>query len=50
MLHDIGYLNPKRSDELHSAYTTAAETYALGIEQKMLKIGHDELGAGLAIQ
>lgn len=55
MLHDIGYLalaylDPKRSDELHRAFAASPATPALEIEQKMLEISHDELGAELAIQ
>jgi putative nucleotidyltransferase with HDIG domain len=55
MLHDIGYLalaylDPKRSDELHSAFAAAPETAALEIEQKLLEINHAELGAELAKQ
>jgi putative nucleotidyltransferase with HDIG domain len=55
MLHDIGflalaYLDPKRSDELHTAFAAAPETPALEIEQKILEICHDELGAELAKQ
>ena len=53
MLHDIGflalsYLDPKRSDELHSAFAASPDTPALEIEQSMLDISHDELGAELA--
>ena len=53
MLHDIGYLAlahlaPKRSDELHDALAAAPDTPALELEQSMLDICHDELGAELA--
>lgn len=55
MLHDIGYLalaylDPKRSDELHSAFAASPDTAALDIEKKLLEICHDELGAELALQ
>jgi len=55
MLHDIGYLalaylDPKRSDELHAAMEASPDTPALEIEQAMLDICHDELGAELARQ
>jgi putative nucleotidyltransferase with HDIG domain len=53
MLHDIGYLalayiDPQRSDELHKAFAASPETPALDIEQALLDISHDELGAELA--
>jgi len=55
MLHDIGYLalaylDPKRSDELHTAMAASPSTPALEIERGMLDICHDELGAELAQQ
>jgi len=55
MLHDIGYLalayiDPKRSDELHNALAAAPEKPAREIEQSILDICHDELGAELARQ
>jgi eukaryotic-like serine/threonine-protein kinase len=54
MLHDIGYLalaylDPKRSDKLHSAFAATPDTPALDIERNLLEISHDELGAELAI-
>ena len=53
MLHDIGYLalaflDPKRSDELHARLAKESDCSALDIEQEMLEICHDELGAELA--
>ncbi|MFZ1546366.1 MAG: HDOD domain-containing protein [Candidatus Nitrotoga sp.] len=53
ILHDIGYLalaflDPKRSDELHARLAVASDCPALNIEQEMLEICHDELGAELA--
>lgn len=53
MLHDIGYLAlaylaPRLSDKLHSAMAASPETPALKIEQSMLDVCHDELGAELA--
>jgi putative nucleotidyltransferase with HDIG domain len=55
MLHDIGYLalaylDPQRSDELHTALAESPNTPALEIERSMLDICHDELGAELARQ
>lgn len=55
MLHDIGYLalayiDPKRSDALHAALAASPESAALEIEQSMLDICHDEIGAELARQ
>lgn len=55
MLHDIGYLalaylDPRRSDELHTALAESPNTPALEIERSMLDICHDELGAELARQ
>ena len=52
-LHDIGYLalaylDPKRSDALHTAFAASPDTPALEIEKSMLDICHDELGAELA--
>lgn len=53
MLHDIGYLalayiDPQRSDELHKALAASPNTPALELEQALLGISHDELGAELA--
>lgn len=53
MLHDIGYLalallDIKSSDKLHAAFAASPETPAREIEQAMLDICHDELGAELA--
>lgn len=55
MLHDIGYLalaylDPHRSDELHTAMAASPSTPALEIERAMLDICHDEMGAELARQ
>jgi putative nucleotidyltransferase with HDIG domain len=53
MLHDIGYialasLDPHRSNELHTYQAAAPTRPALEIEQSLLDICHDELGAELA--
>lgn len=53
MLHDIGYialayLDPQRSNELHTYQLAAPARPALEIEQSLLDICHDELGAELA--
>jgi HD-like signal output (HDOD) protein/tRNA A-37 threonylcarbamoyl transferase component Bud32 len=53
MLHDIGYLalafiDPQRSDELHEAFKASPETVAHEIENSLLGICHDEIGAELA--
>ena len=53
ILHDIGYLalaflDPKRSDQLHFRLAVEPDYPALNIEQEMLEISHDELGAELA--
>ena len=53
ILHDIGYLalaflDPKRSDELHARLAMEPNCPALYVEQEMLEICHDELGAELA--
>ncbi len=55
MLHDIGYLalayiDPKRSDTLHNALAAAPEKPAREIEQGLMDMCHDELGAELARQ
>jgi HD-like signal output (HDOD) protein len=53
MLHDIGYialayLDPQRSNELHTYQVSAPNRPALEIERSLLDICHDELGAELA--
>jgi HD-like signal output (HDOD) protein len=53
LLHDIGYLalvflDPIRSNQLHARLETEPDRPALEIEQSMLEICHDELGAELA--
>ncbi|HUX91258.1 MAG TPA: HDOD domain-containing protein [Gallionellaceae bacterium] len=53
MLHDIGYialdyLDPKRSNELHTYQAAAPGRPVLEIENSLLDISHDELGAELA--
>jgi HD-like signal output (HDOD) protein len=53
MLHDIGYialayLDPQRSNELHTYQAAAPNRPALEIEKSLLDICHDELGAELA--
>lgn len=53
MLHDIGYLalaylDPKRSDDLHTSLAANPDSPSLAIEWDMLDICHDELGAELA--
>lgn len=53
MLHDIGYLaldylDPQRSNELHTYLAAASGRPALEIEQSLVDICHDELGAELA--
>jgi len=53
MLHDIGYialayLDPQRSNELHTYMATAKNRPVLEIEGSLLDICHDELGAELA--
>lgn len=53
MLHDIGYialahLDPKRSNELHTYLAAANARPIVEIEQALLDITHDELGAELA--
>jgi len=55
MLHDIGYLalayiDPKRSDQLHDAFAATPDKPAREIEQQLMDICHDELGAELARQ
>jgi len=53
MLHDIGYLvlaylDPKLSDKLHNRLAAEPERPVMDIEQEILDICHDELGAELA--
>lgn len=53
MLHDIGYialdyLDPYRSNELHTYQANSDGRTALEIEKTLLEICHDELGAELA--
>ncbi len=53
MLHDIGYLalaflDPVRSDKLHTHLTAESERPALEVEREIMEICHDELGAELA--
>lgn len=55
MLHDIGYialahLDPQRSNELHTYQANDPTRSALAIEQSLLDICHDELGAELALR
>jgi HD-like signal output (HDOD) protein len=53
MLHDIGYialdyLDPQRSNELHTYLAASNGRSVLEIEKSLLDICHDELGAELA--
>jgi HD-like signal output (HDOD) protein len=53
MLHDIGYialdyLDPQRSNELHTYLAASQGRSVLEIEKSLLDICHDELGAELA--
>ncbi len=53
MLHDIGYLalaylDPQRSDDLHTRLAIETERLAIEVERDLLEITHDELGAELA--
>lgn len=53
ILHDIGYLalaflDPKRSDDLHTRLSAESDSPVLSVEREMLGICHDELGAELA--
>lgn len=53
MLHDIGYialdyLDPVRSNELHTYQAAAPQRSAIDIERSLLDVCHDELGAELA--
>ena len=52
MLHDIGYLvlaflDPKRSDILHTRMAAEPGRVAMEIEKEMLEICHDEMGSEL---
>lgn len=54
MLHDIGYLalaylDPQRSDDLHTRLAIETERLAIEVERDLLEITHDELGAELAM-
>ena len=53
MLHDIGYLalaflDPIRSDKLHTRLAAEADRPSHEVEQEILEMCHDELGAELA--
>lgn len=53
MLHDIGYLalaflDPMRSDKLHTQLAAEADRPSLEVERETVEICHDELGAELA--
>jgi HD-like signal output (HDOD) protein len=53
MLHDIGFLalvflDPKRSDKLHTRMAAEADRPSLDVEKEILEMSHDELGAELA--
>jgi len=53
MLHDIGYLalaflDPDRSDQLHTRLAAASGRPSLEIEREIVEMCHDELGAELA--
>lgn len=53
MLHDIGYLvlaflDPRRSDKLHTQLAAKTTRPSLEVEQEIVGICHDELGAELA--
>jgi len=53
MLHDIGYLvlaylDPQRSDDLHTRLAIETDRPAIEVERELLEITHDELGAELA--
>ncbi len=54
MLHDIGYLalaflDPKQSDKLHTRLAAEFDRPSMEVEQEILEICHDELGAELAV-
>lgn len=53
MLHDIGYLalahlDTLRSDDLHTRFVIEPDRLAIEVEQELLEVTHDELGAELA--
>ena len=53
MLHDIGYLvlaylDTQRSDDLHTRLAIETGRLAIEVEQELLEMTHDELGAELA--
>lgn len=53
MLHDIGYLalaylDPGRSDDLHTRLLAGTGRPSIEVERELLEITHDELGAELA--
>jgi HD-like signal output (HDOD) protein len=53
MLHDIGYLalahvDTQRSDDLHTRMVIEPDRLAIEVEQELLEVTHDELGAELA--
>lgn len=53
MLHDIGfmalaYLDPNLSDRLHTCLAAEPERPITEVEQSLMNIGHEELGAELA--
>ena len=53
MLHDIGYLalahlDTQRSDDLHTRFVIEPDRLAIEVEQELLDVTHDELGAELA--
>ncbi|MDP2761023.1 MAG: HDOD domain-containing protein [Sideroxyarcus sp.] len=53
MLHDIGYLalaylDPQRSDDLHTRLVIETDRLAIDVERELLEVTHDALGAELA--
>jgi len=53
MLHDIGYLalaylDPQRSDDLHTRMIIETDRLAIEVERELLELTHEELGAELA--
>lgn len=53
MLHDIGYLalaylDPQRSDDLHTRLVIETDRLAIEVERELLEVTHDALGAELA--
>lgn len=53
MLHDIGYLalaylDPRRSDDLHTRMVIETGRLAIEVERELLEVTHEELGAELA--